>query len=380
MSTFFAFGYILDSGSGPHIEADNDGPRGRSQHDVGFADRAGAAMTICILTLSVPLFEKGFRNGFQAALHIGLQYKDFSVSASSSLAWAKNVFEGNPGSVGQVAFPDLDGGNPQCGAQACHPRQPGTLLLLPARLQSPAPRRIGRDGPPSLTFFALVVGQGAHPAVKRATQTKLSPILSVPSCTSTVATRAAPAPLVQARFDNMAAGGLVQIGLGSMISGLQGDKFEKLVKTLAGLGRYPSHDCIPAPSLPAAGLKKFGKLAQNAVRVRAGLVHLVDSFTTMGTTFAAREWLMASLVCSITPSSAATTRMTRSVTCVGAAGAHGRECLVAGCVKKDNFAALCPDMVRAPICWVMPPASPLVIFDSCAPRPGARSCHGQHGP
>ncbi len=140
----------------------------------------------------------------------------------------------------------------------------------------------------------------------------------------------------------MAAGGLVRIGLEIHDFGLQGDKFEKLVKTLAGLGRYPGHDCIPAPVFRLQA--KFGKLAQNAVRVRAGLVHLVDSYD-YGHIRGAR--MVDGFPCLLHHAVISRDNQDDQVGDLGAAGAHGRECLVAGCVKKDNFAALCPDMVGA---------------------------------
>jgi hypothetical protein len=57
--------------------------------------------------------------------------------------------------------------------------------------------------------------------------------------------------------------------------------------------------------------------------------------TTSGT--AALAWAMASLVCGITPSSAATTRITMSVAL--APGTHGRERLVTRGVEEGDHAA-----------------------------------------
>ena len=54
----------------------------------------------------------------------------------------------------------------------------------------------------------------------------------------------------------------------------------------------------------------------SACLTRSGLASGLSTLliATMIFTFAARAWSMASLVCGITPSSAATTRMTTSVT------------------------------------------------------------------
>ena len=69
---------------------------------------------------------------------------------------------------------------------------------------------------------------------------------------------------------------------------------------------------------------------------------------TMIGTSAARAWLIASIVCGITPSSAATTSTTMSVTC-GAAGAHLRERGVARRVDERELVPVAVDLVGADV-------------------------------
>ena len=61
---------------------------------------------------------------------------------------------------------------------------------------------------------------------------------------------------------------------------------------------------------------------------------------------AALAWLIDSIVCGITPSSAATTRMTMSVD-LGAAGAHRGEGGVAGRVDEGDLVAVLLDLIGA---------------------------------
>ena len=70
----------------------------------------------------------------------------------------------------------------------------------------------------------------------------------------------------------------------------------------------------PAPVL--GNEPELGELGLHAVRVGLGEVDLVDA--TMIGTLASLAWSMASLVWGMTPSIAATTRTTMSVTCAAA--------------------------------------------------------------
>ncbi|CAK7064684.1 MAG: hypothetical protein MEEGG_02920 [Eggerthella lenta] len=81
---------------------------------------------------------------------------------------------------------------------------------------------------------------------------------------------------------------------------------------------------------------------------------------TMIGTFAALAWLMASTVCGMMPSSAATTRMAISVTCAPRARI---EVNAAWPGVSRKVIGLPPTATRyAPMCWVMPPASPSVTL------------------
>ena len=74
-------------------------------------------------------------------------------------------------------------------------------------------------------------------------------------------------------------------------------------------------------------------------RTRSGLapgLSILFTATTIGT-LAALAWLIASMVCGMTPSSEATTKHD-DVGHLGTAGAHGREGLVAGGVDEGDLA------------------------------------------
>ena len=81
---------------------------------------------------------------------------------------------------------------------------------------------------------------------------------------------------------------------------------------------------------------------------------------TMISTPAAFAWLIASTVCGITPSSAATTRMAISV----ALAPRIRIAVNASCpgVSRNVIFCLLIETVYAPMCWVIPPASRSVTW------------------
>jgi hypothetical protein len=81
---------------------------------------------------------------------------------------------------------------------------------------------------------------------------------------------------------------------------------------------------------------------------------------TMMGTFAAFAWTMASFVCGMTPSSAATTSTTMSVTLAPRA----RICVNASCpgVSRKTTVPWGVSTLYAPMCCVMPPASPPATF------------------
>ena len=86
-----------------------------------------------------------------------------------------------------------------------------------------------------------------------------------------------------------------------------------------------------------------GELLLHPVGVGVGLVDLVDRHDHRHP--AARTWSIASFVCGMTPSSAATTMIAMSVD-LRAAGTHGGERLVAGRVEEDDPLAVVVDLAR----------------------------------
>ena len=75
-------------------------------------------------------------------------------------------------------------------------------------------------------------------------------------------------------------------------------------------------------------------------------------------TLASLAWLIASIVCGITPSSAATTRTTMSVACAPRARMAVKASWP-GVSRNTTRLTACPGTSTsyAPICWVIPPAS-----------------------
>ena len=84
---------------------------------------------------------------------------------------------------------------------------------------------------------------------------------------------------------------------------------------------------------------------------------------TISGTFAAFAWLMDSIVCGMTPSSAATTSTAMSVAWVPRARMEVNASWPG--VSRNVIVRPLHCAVYAPMCWVMPPASPAV---TCALR------------
>jgi hypothetical protein len=117
------------------------------------------------------------------------------------------------------------------------------------------------------------------------------------------------AALVEARLDHHALGGRVHRRLELEHLGLQLDRLEQLVDALAGLGRDLDELGL------AAELSETISCDSSSFLMRCGFASGLSILltATMTGTFAALAWAIASTVCGITPSSAATTRITRSV-------------------------------------------------------------------
>ncbi len=211
----------------------------------------------------------------------------------------------------------------------------------------------GREGPASLTFLPWSLLR-ARTRPEKEPQTKLSPWCRVPSCTSTVAT--GPRPLSSLASTICPRAGLSGLAFSSRISACRATISSRasrpsrvLAETLATMVSPPqSSGCRPSSA--------------SSRSTRSGLapgLSILFTATIMGT-LAARAWLMASRVCSITPSSAATTRMTRSVTCAPRA-----RMAVKASWPGVSRKTISPRLVLtwyAPMCWVMPPASPPVTL------------------
>ena len=118
-----------------------------------------------------------------------------------------------------------------------------------------------------------------------------------------------PAALVEAGFDHDAVGGTFDRSLELEHFGLKQHVFKKFVNTCARLGGHGAERHVAAPLFRHDVVGN--ELLLYALRIGLGLVDLVDGDNERNAS--ARECAMASFVWGITPSSAATTRMTTSV-------------------------------------------------------------------
>jgi len=164
----------------------------------------------------------------------------------------------------------------------------------------------GSDGPADATF--LPVGSiSARMRPECAPTTIASPSLSVPFWIRAVATGPRP------RSSRL-----------SMMTPLAARFGFALSSRISDCSAVISSSCsIPVPFLAEVGTKIVWPPQSSGTRSRFASSRLTRSGSASGLsilltatmigTFAARAWLMASCVCGITPSSAATTRMTMSV-------------------------------------------------------------------
>ncbi len=105
--------------------------------------------------------------------------------------------------------------------------------------------------------------------------------------------------------------GPLGIGLEVQDLGLELDALEQRVEALAGLGRN-----LELERFAAHATRPRSSCWSSSVRTRCGLASGLSILliATISGTPAALAWLIASIVCGMTPSSAATTSTTMSVT------------------------------------------------------------------
>ncbi len=151
------------------------------------------------------------------------------------------------------------------------------------------------------------------------------------------------AAAVELGFDDGTFGRAVRIGLEVEDFGLQQDGFEQLVEVGAVLGRDFDVEHFTAHG-SRRRLRAAAVRCEPSAALAVGLSILL--IATMIGTPAALAWLIDSIVCGITLSSAATTE-DGNVGDLGTAGTHRGEGGVAGCVDEGDLAAVLLDLVGA---------------------------------
>ena len=305
MSTRFARGDLLGVAIGPDVERDDDGVRRRGQQHVRLVHRADAGVDDADLHLLVRQLGERVGEHFGRALHVGLDDdRQLLHAAFGDLRLQR--FEREPAALraeravlrlllaerGDLTrlrrFGDLE--------HVAGLRQAGQAEHFDRRRR---PRRLGRA--------AAVVDERAHAADDRAGDERVA---DAERAVLHEHGRHRPAALVQLRFEHGAGRVALRIRLQLADVADEQDHFEQQIDVLLLLGRHFDGDRLAAPFFRHQ--IELGQLALDALGLAFGLSILL--IATMIGTFAARAWSIASRVCGITPSSAATTRTTMSVT------------------------------------------------------------------
>ena len=355
---------------GTHVEPDDDGVGSRSQQDVGFRDRAGAAVDDVDADLFRALLVEGIHDGFEGALHVGLddevEHERFLIVRLAG----QEGFEGHAGLLGEFAFTQLDG--------AAFRDAAGQLFVLKADELLTGFRHafkalhFHRNGRPGLfDLAALVVEHGAHAAAEHAAH---EGVALMERAFLDEHGRHGAAALVELGFHDVAASRLVRVGREFEDVGLEGQHFEHFVEAFAGLGGNLTDHGVPAPVFGHEA--EGGEFLKHAVRVGRGLVHLVDRNHDWHAGGAGVVHGFAGLFHDAVVGG---DDQHHKVGHLRAAGTHGGERFVAGRVEEHDFAALGLHVVRAD---VLRDAARFAAGQVASRgwRRAARSCRGRRGP
>ena len=213
------------------------------------------------------------------------------------------------------------------------------------RVRAPGTRRPAAAGRPGRALRPASTARPTSSASPRSSMSartrptigpamNVSPTLSVPSCTSTVAT--GPRPFVELRFEHGARRAALRVGLELADVADEQDHLEQQRRCSVFFCADTSTVTVWPPH--SSGIRP-SSVSSRFDPSRAG-VRLVDLVDRDDDRHVRPPWRDRSLrcVCGMTPSSAATTSTTMSVT-LRAAGAHQRERLVARRVEEHDVAA-----------------------------------------
>ena len=207
----------------------------------------------------------------------------------------------------------------------------------------------GIDGPADFTGWRASLNI-ARTRPKYGPVSSMSPCLSVPELISTVATGPRPFSRLDSTIEPRAGASIA--ALSSSTSACTSTASSSLSTPSPVWAETPTN-CVSPPQ--SSGMTSSFDMPVLTLSMSDCGLSIFVTATTIGT-LAALACLMASRVCGMTPSSPATTRMTMSV--IFAPRARMRVKAAWPGVSRNVMVPFSVFTLYAPMCWVMPPASP----------------------
>src|SRR5215472_15105544 len=274
-----AFGGLARLLVGAHVEAEDRHARRFRQRHVGFGDAADAGMDHARADFVGGELLDRANDRFQRALHVGLDDQR-QILAARGFELAHHLLE-----------------------RAAHAGRACGHLVVPLKPRTST----GVEGP-AVSTGAPVSETSARTRPQSAPATTRSPTRSVPRCTSTVAT--GPRPRSSLASITVPSAGRFGLALRSRISDCK-----PMVSSSRSMLSFLVADTSTSSTSPPS-VSTCTSCCSSSVRTRSGLAsgRSILLIATIIGTFAALAWVMASTVCGMTPSSAATTSTTMSVT------------------------------------------------------------------
>ena len=311
MSTSSRLAMLARLRVGAHVEADDHGAGGARQRDVAFVDAADrrraarARATSSVDSLVQRCRRCASTEPCTSALIDDRQFLGLAGGDLGEHLLQRAALGGRHGRAGgcdrAAELADLAG----AGFGFDHDE----LRRRPAACPAGPALRPAVDGPALSTVRAAIVEQRAHAAPLACRRRRCRRPCSVPRCTSRVAT--APRPRSSLASITAPCAGAIRVGLQLQHFGLQQDALPRACRDWSSSWPRPRP---PARRRPCSSTTSSccSSSLPHALGLASGLSILL--MATMIGTFAALAWRIASTVCGMMPSSAATTSTTMSVT------------------------------------------------------------------